>query len=312
VGLFIPVYLLSVSLTALTVGWAASLARRSGQRLYLSFFYLVVVNDLAGLADILFRLLPVRIGGSSPVVAGFLTFPLMAAFSYLVIDFHLTMAVEPFPKLLRKVFFGYWGLLFAGFLVAEFRHIILKDLRLAGALMPFFDAAIFLAGLLSPAYAFWRSRSFEEPNERRFVGRMSGYFFFLLIAFAALFFLPLPLSTTWRILARGLLGFVYLLPLLAWLGAHLRETRSASLTSLAGAGEALDRWLERRTLSPRERQIVRCVLEGKSNAAIEKELFIGKRTVESHLYSVYQKLGVRNRLQLARLAAAEVERPGRP
>jgi len=33
-----------------------------------------------------------------------------------------------------------------------------------------------------------------------------------------------------------------------------------------------------------------------------------RRTVESHLYSIYRKLGVKNRLQLARLAAAETER----
>jgi DNA-binding CsgD family transcriptional regulator len=34
----------------------------------------------------------------------------------------------------------------------------------------------------------------------------------------------------------------------------------------------------------------------------------GRRTVESHLYSIYRKLVVKNRLQLARLAAAETER----
>lgn len=77
------------------------------------------------------------------------------------------------------------------------------------------------------------------------------------------------------------------------------------LTRLSGAGAALDIWLEQTNLSPRERQIARCVLEGKSNAVIEKELFIGRRTVESHLYSIYRKTGVKNRLQLARLAASE-------
>ena len=42
--------------------------------------------------------------------------------------------------------------------------------------------------------------------------------------------------------------------------------------------------------------------------AIGGEMFIGRRTVESHLYNVYRKLGVKNRLQMARRAAAEMER----
>jgi DNA-binding CsgD family transcriptional regulator len=308
-GLFIPAYLAAVSLTALTVGWSAALARKSGQRLAVLFFFFVVVNDLAGLSDILFRLLPTRVAGAGPAVAGFLTFPLMAAFSYLAIDFELALVGQMIPKLLRRIFFGYWGLLFAGFLLAEYRHLVLKDLRLSEVLMPFFNAAIVLSGLGGSLTAFRRSRSLEDPGERRFVRLMSGFFFVVLVVFVVLFFVPLALGPTSRILIRGLLGFAYLLPLLAWLGERLRETRSAPLTGLARAGESLDRWLAARGLSPRECQIARCVLEGKTNAAIEKELFIGRRTVESHLYSIYQKLRVRNRLQLARLAAAETERP---
>jgi DNA-binding CsgD family transcriptional regulator len=90
-------------------------------------------------------------------------------------------------------------------------------------------------------------------------------------------------------------------------------TRTAPLARVAADPAALDRWLESRALSPRERQVVRCVLDGKSNAAIGEELFIGLRTVESHLYGVYRKLGVKSRLQLARLAALEGARePGAP
>ncbi|MDH4195783.1 MAG: helix-turn-helix transcriptional regulator, partial [Candidatus Aminicenantes bacterium] len=102
-----------------------------------------------------------------------------------------------------------------------------------------------------------------------------------------------------------------LLPPLALLRGRLLEANVALLTRLAGAGKALDRWLETGNLTPREREITARVLEGKSNQAIERELFIGRRTVESHLYNIYRKLGVKNRLQLARLAAAETEREDR-
>ena len=314
-GLFIPVYLIAVALAALTIGWAASLAKKSGQRLYQVFFYFVIVNDLVGLTDILFRFLPTRIGsspgGAGSAMASFLVFPLMAAFSALIIDFELALAELPFPKLLKKIWIGYWGLLFIGFLIAEFQFIAHKDLSLTNRLMPFFNVAIIASGLGSALFVFIRARARQEPDERRFVRTLSGYFIVFFFVFGMLFYGSRIFAADWNVLARGLIGFAYLLPPLIWLRRRYLDTGNALLTRLAGAGPALDRWLETTNLSPRERQIAACILEGKSNKSIEQELFIGRRTVESHLYSIYRKMGVKNRLQLARLSAAEMERKSR-
>jgi hypothetical protein len=48
---------------------------------------------------------------------------------------------------------------------------------------------------------------------------------------------------------------------MAWQRVRFLETKDALLTRLAGAGKALDRWLETRSLTPRERQIATCVLK---------------------------------------------------
>ena len=313
---FIPVYLVAIALTAVTVGWAASLAKTSGQRLHQIFFYFVIVNDLVSLTEVLFRFFPARIaspaGGQGPEISGFLVFPLMAAFSFLMIDYLLALGGHPFPNALKRAFVVYWGLLFLGFLVAEFRHIVGRDMRLTNLLMPFFNVAVIASGLGSALFVLKRAGAIRDPRERRFVLRMSGYFLAAFLVFGWLFFGPLPVGPDWHIGIRSLLGMAYLLGPLAWQRSRLKETKDALLTKLARAGDILDRWLESGRLSPRERQIARCVLEGKSNKAIEKELFIGRRTVESHLYSIYRKLEVKNRLQLARLAAAEAERQARP
>jgi DNA-binding NarL/FixJ family response regulator len=57
------------------------------------------------------------------------------------------------------------------------------------------------------------------------------------------------------------------------------------------------------TLSGREAQVARCVAEGKSNKEVADQLFISERTIKAHLGSVFEKLGVRDRLQLALLVA---------
>jgi DNA-binding NarL/FixJ family response regulator len=55
-------------------------------------------------------------------------------------------------------------------------------------------------------------------------------------------------------------------------------------------------------LTPREREILRLVAEGHSNAALAKMLWVTQQTVKFHLSNVYRKLGVANRTEAARWA----------
>jgi predicted ATPase/DNA-binding NarL/FixJ family response regulator len=68
------------------------------------------------------------------------------------------------------------------------------------------------------------------------------------------------------------------------------------------------------SLSPVERQVVDLASHGLNNPNIARELFISRNTVKAHLSHAYRKLGVTNRIELARLAArhgAGDDRPGK-
>jgi DNA-binding CsgD family transcriptional regulator len=52
-------------------------------------------------------------------------------------------------------------------------------------------------------------------------------------------------------------------------------------------------------LTPAERRVAALVAEGRTNREVAAALFLGERTVESHLTQVYSKLGVRSRAELA-------------
>ncbi len=58
-----------------------------------------------------------------------------------------------------------------------------------------------------------------------------------------------------------------------------------------------------RQLSPAERRVAELVAQGLTNRAIGEQLHIARRTVETHVLHSFQKLGVQNRTQLARLVA---------
>ena len=53
-------------------------------------------------------------------------------------------------------------------------------------------------------------------------------------------------------------------------------------------------------LTVAEQRVANLVAEGHTNPEIAAELFMGRRTVEAHLYRVYRKLGVRSRTELCR------------
>ena len=57
-------------------------------------------------------------------------------------------------------------------------------------------------------------------------------------------------------------------------------------------------------LSTRERQVMDLVLQGKLNKNIADELQISIRTVEVHRSSVFEKMGVRTAVELARIVSA--------
>lgn len=58
-------------------------------------------------------------------------------------------------------------------------------------------------------------------------------------------------------------------------------------------------------LSPREREVVRLVVDGRTNDEIGTALAIGVRTVETHLRRVFERFGVASRTELAARAIRE-------
>ena len=65
-----------------------------------------------------------------------------------------------------------------------------------------------------------------------------------------------------------------------------------AVSGTAGDRDALEE------LTPQQRQIVRLASDGLTNRQIGDRLFLSPRTVSSHLYRSYPKLGVAGRHQL--------------
>jgi DNA-binding NarL/FixJ family response regulator len=75
---------------------------------------------------------------------------------------------------------------------------------------------------------------------------------------------------------------------------------------LRGTGQTLRRasMPESDSLTPSELQVALRVAEGLTNREVAAAIFISPKTVEHHLSSIYRKLGIRSRTELARRIAA--------
>ena len=102
---------------------------------------------------------------------------------------------------------------------------------------------------------------------------------------------PAPFWRTWWFL---LLAGAIIVSGVVSVATLWKKAKSSSLA----AGESLEGIIEAYELTSREREILRLVLQGASNKDIERKLFISSSTVRNHIYNIYQKLGVRNRLEL--------------
>jgi DNA-binding NarL/FixJ family response regulator len=83
------------------------------------------------------------------------------------------------------------------------------------------------------------------------------------------------------------------------------EVRPPPIRAVARQAETSDG-----PLSRREMEVAELVADGATNAQVAARLFISERTVESHLASIFNKLGVDTRLQVARwFASTQVGAP---
>ncbi len=79
--------------------------------------------------------------------------------------------------------------------------------------------------------------------------------------------------------------------------------RLAARTLRANRGDAAipEAFLADYSITRREGEIIKCLMNGSTNNEIGEQLFISPRTVDTHFSNIYRKCGVRSRLELARL-----------
>ncbi len=114
-------------------------------------------------------------------------------------------------------------------------------------------------------------------------------------AIVLLFSSPSISTVRINILTSGLICFLWGAMTLSSLAQKIFKQDSQSNDPLP------DEFLKKFNITAREREIIILLLQGESNRDIGEKLFVSPRTVETHIYNIYRKCSVKNKLGLANL-----------
>ena len=144
------------------------------------------------------------------------------------------------------------------------------------------------------------ARKLSDKDEKKIITA----FAFLYLGRYSFLLILLPIS-------KIILLFFFLFPLIfaniapiIWIKYYfLKYVRKLDETEIAS--NIVDNICKTHSISSREQQILKLLLEGKSNREIENTLFISYHTVKNHVYNLYQKMGIKNRFELVNLISKQ-------
>jgi DNA-binding CsgD family transcriptional regulator len=125
---------------------------------------------------------------------------------------------------------------------------------------------------------------------------LTGIFFPLMYADSMLVFLP---KDHFLYILDGLAQPLYF-TVLSILSVFF-ALRYLNIPPYTQAGTLTRYFIKRYELTGREAEIIPLLAEGVPSKEIGEKFFISAKTVDNHVYNIYRKLGIRNRVQLYRL-----------
>ncbi len=291
---------------------AISIVHRLNRRYvlgYLPFYlYIIIASTVLGFLDLTGKhLVESLLSGQPPqtihhvtFLFAFLVFPLIAVSLYLYVSSLRAILDEDVSPRFTRSYIAFSTVFFLAQVVLLRNY---TDTNNAGMLKDLLLGIDILAVALPCLFyvAFLRRKRGLREKRPRFPGTFGAvYGTCWILAMASRFFFLHFANTSVEIISAVCLFFsLTLLPLLYLKNYLIKHHREFHLHP--ESGRDLDGLFAQFEISQRERKIILLMLEGKSNAEIEKELFISLHTVKNHIYNIYRKLKVKNRLQMSNL-----------
>ncbi|MBP1768570.1 MAG: two-component system regulator [Candidatus Aminicenantes bacterium] len=317
---FSLVLLISLVLGAAAISQALALQRRYRLAYLSSYLYFQIFITVFGLYGLSGRLIARKIlierGTSYQTVESighfffFLGLPFFILAWYMFLRLCREMAGKSLSRrvtagyflVLAAVFFAYGTALLLANISAfsDRQYAILSSGQV-------YATAVIEAFMLVSGLSYILTGAAAEDHKVRNALRVFGLIWLVGHGASLALFLNSGLSDVFAAAYIFVFSLANLLPLLFW-RTHLGESFPAP-SLLQTSPAALERFIDRYKITKREEEVIRELCSGKSNKEISESLFISLQTVKDHIYRIYQKTDVRNRVQLINLIQGHKDEP---
>jgi len=305
---------LSIAIAALSV-WAAYRLWQKYRFLFLSsyLFYLLAWN-LYGMLGVLTMVVAPLAVPRPAVSAVFLVnhilfIPLHGIVSYFFLNFAFGLARKALPRWFKVGFLALFSLYFTFVLIRDL--VVSSPLQASRPLVIHAYSLAVMGVCLVAALIFlhWQLRHGKKSSARR---HLLAFKLISALGFTLSFLFMMNIMPGIGFFAQSLITvaviFGFNLPALWLLNRYVRlEYGARPADQLDEAG--FESFCRNFNLSQRECEILERVVKGRSNREIEMELFISLDTVKKHLYNIFKKTGVKNRVRLTYLVSSQASKP---
>lgn len=218
---------------------------------------------------------------------------LVFAMSFCMFRIYAGFRIKPVPGFYNK---SYIVLAFLVLFSLVIEKLVTAETPVATLLDNFRESLIdvvFLLELLWLIVIRFGDRNSPDRNKKR-IAKIFAYLYlsrYLLFIMISIF----PGTARYFLIMASMIYF-NIIPIIWLRFVFLPFTRGIQKT--AEGHSFLETICRNHNISRREQEILNLLLKGKSNKEIEDALYISIHTVKNHIYSIYKKLGVKNRYQL--------------
>ena len=240
---------------------------------------------------------------------GILRVPFIPLMLYMFLKMEKGILKRNIPASLRNIFFFFWAILFVLYLLGVRHYLNSMDYIYLSMILRVVLLATGVCLYLAALELFIRSKSLANKTEQK-SAKTIGFMYLAIFSVYAVTMLLTILqlvrvgSPAFSIYIFAM-HFSFNIPPLLYLRHYLKKNYTSPLLS-SFSETKMDNVFDKFNISKREAEIIRLMLKGKRAKDIERELFISYHTVRNHIYNIYRKMNVKNRMQVFQLIQAHL------
>jgi DNA-binding CsgD family transcriptional regulator len=222
-----------------------------------------------------------------------LILPLIPVSLFLYLNFAAEILDTQLSNRLKKIFIILWAFFILLYLLIIGRVFLTPSESLVSLVLWMVYLLEGIVFYLANLFLVFKALKIKDKTWKRTI-QYIGFFYLGVLSVYVIAFLHIIILSHFSFLV---LHFGYNIPPLIFLFFYLKKS-NFGVSMPIGQEENLKNFFKQHSITPRESEIILMLLSGSKNKDIGKELFISYHTVKNHIHKIYQKLDVRNRLQM--------------